>query len=330
MARTTWFNDNEFRAYPFVEEGYPYDGDTPVLPLATVVDCGFLFSPTAAFDEKTHRVSLTRVERTASSFRFVFQTTALPNRQLVFTVNDDAPEFTHLVAEVGWPDEVSWSLSVSECGELTEWEGFLVVGNLADLKAKLPVDSALTVNIAVEPTTVVALRSAYVTSLYVANVARTRCEAPEGCPPLEWPGPLPAVPVVGCVAGPVRLVPGYNCHIAVDTAANSITIHAVTADSGLSGAGAPTGEVPQFVGEAPPASRTRLDGALHCYEVFRTINGLPGPVIELVAEDGIALQADAETHTWIVDVNMTGMTVCSPGGMGPNDEVSCSECDPCG
>jgi hypothetical protein len=142
MPQSGFYNDNEYRDYPFLTQGRPLEfvrtvvasgssssssspssvsseAGTPGLPHATIVDFGAIMSIGSGFLEEEHWVYLHSVRRQGSYLRFLFRDTKT-DEWLVFHRHIHAAEFTSSweasvpdPAEVPWPNESSSSLESS-------------------------------------------------------------------------------------------------------------------------------------------------------------------------------------------------------------------------
>lgn len=168
MARPGFYNDNEYRSYPFVFEtieqfanddafpevgsigtlyktsattlyryvknvGYiPVPLNEPQLPDSVVVDAGFIMGLDANYDDKTDYVWLEKIDRVCVTgrvdFKLIFRTTSA----------SQPLTFTRTIAELAedgreWATEHAQSSAAGNCGNEPLWSGFLVTGRLNDL-----------------------------------------------------------------------------------------------------------------------------------------------------------------------------------------------------
>jgi hypothetical protein len=79
------------------------------------------------------------------------------------------------------------------------------------------------------------------------------------------------------------------------------------------GDGQPCQEIKQFPSEAPPADAVNnlLTGDFYCNEVFRSINGLQGPDLTIIAGTGVTVTSNSATNTVLVDINLTDLSTCT-------------------
>lgn len=326
MGAPGWLNDNLNRAYPFLAgtAGADAPGELRGLPDSAVAECGFTAGPLSGFDPQAHSVRLARVSRSGGTVTFAFASDApgLAGRDLAFTRSLSDPDYLTSDADGDpyGPDAGSASDPVSaEAGgcSLPSWWGFLTTGRLADLAAWLP-DGATVTGAAgvavVEPALVQSLAGAWVHGVSLANAERTRATPPEGCPGDGWPYDPGAVHVWrACLAGPLRFEAGYNATVAVDAAANRVTLGARAG----AGAGEPCGEVPLNPPErayirGPFYGRqgSPLSGGPWCGSAVRSVNGVPGPDVAVRGGPGVAVTPDPAGHRLVVDANMSGLAAC--------------------
>jgi hypothetical protein len=208
--------------------------------------------------------------------------------------------------------------SAAACDPEPAWSGFLVTGDLGDLLAILTADGQQLTragggDAVLEPALAQNLGGGYVASVNLANDDRTRVDAPDECPPTQWPyptGPNRVFVSAACLRGDLRFSAGYNAVVRQDDAANAIVIGAAVG----AGAGEPCGEVPLFPGEGPPPGSTLLTGGPACNQVVRTINGVGGQFSSIVSGLGVRVDAVPEDATVVVDVDMRQLAVCYSDG----------------
>lgn len=286
MPRPAFYNDNEYRAYPFV-----YQPSSAVLPTTTIVDAGVIMRLDARFDETTHSVWLHSIVRDGATFTFTLKTDAITTTL----------EFTRELSDDEWAVEYVDAETRDTCGldagsPDPTWTGFLVTGRLDDLDAKmtaLDVDT-LTFSPAayqLEPARIQNLAKGYLRTLNVGNYRRVyvpNCcnNDPTCCNNGTDEDTVPVItdtladrdaltPTAGmlvltanngrywrydgenwqdvsivvnkrCLAGEIKLVAGYNCAITQVTRLNEIAISAAV------GAGdQDTAELCQYGGELP-------------------------------------------------------------------------------
>lgn len=305
MPSPSFFNENENRAYPFVPGG-------TMPPERLVVDAGFVAGPMSRFETGTHRVWLAGVRRTGAVFHLDFASDApeLYGVTLTFSRHLSDGDFATEFVDSGASGLSASSLSGSgsdapaDCDEPL-WSGFVVTGRMAAFEALLPADGAVAFAAAVEPGLVQNLAESYVVRFGLANDDRTRVSPPDGCgDPVDTQGVTHVQ--ANCVTGDVVFVPGFNANVRQSTTDNSITLGAAVGD----GAGEPCDTVPLYRGETPPAGSTLLEGGPRCNETVRSLNGIGGPQLNLIAGRGVTITSSPDDHRVIVNVNMSGLALC--------------------
>lgn len=320
--RDGFYDENRARNFPLQAglTGFAPPSINPVylryLPLSTIVDFGSTFGLDSGYDEEVDSVSLHDIRREGDTFYFTFRNTATTQIQLVFTRTLGGPMYEVEYVEASWWIGESQAL----CDDNSIWQGFLVTGSLDELAAILESGHSLSSETdgiyVVEPALNRSRVAGYARAYSVANADRTRATSAAGCAPLNWPFDIKEAYVQGtCYQGDLRFKPGYNSVIRVDATNNALVF------SGKVGAGEgqPCDEVPLFDGEAPPDGSELLTGGPTCGETIRSINGIGGPNVEIVAGNGVSIEPSAETHTIIVDVNLNAALACQDVN-GPADE----------
>ena len=143
MARAGFYNENEYRDYPFVDQTRPLSlvttdpvvsssslssvassatGPWPDLPEEAIVDCGLIMGLDAEFNDDYHWVYLYRIARADPYFIYELRTNApgAEDLSLVFTRNHQTDtEMTREWAEAYATDELSSSVAVSSSSSLS-------------------------------------------------------------------------------------------------------------------------------------------------------------------------------------------------------------------
>jgi hypothetical protein len=326
MSQPGFFNDNLNRSYPFTlgtaGVDVPESGLIPSLlqlPDDIIADCGFTIAASGTFDPAIHDVYLHQIRRpTAATLEFEFRCTdptlaALP---LVFVRTGNDTLYTYFVDSptlyAAEPPSVDPIFPAYQpCGHPL-WYGYAVFGDAAAVTARVPVGGAVSRSAAsqtiVHPTLVTNMTGASVTSLNIANQDRTRATAPVGCDQPTWSFPVGETYVNSqCITGIAKVFAGYNLSLA--QLPGSVVLTPVI----NGGRGTPCEEIPLFSGETGPIghSNNRLAGDYLCNEVFRSINGIGGPAIQLIAGRGVSIVSDPTTNTVTVDVNLQSLSACS-------------------
>lgn len=320
MPRTGFYNDNEYRAYPFI---YQVPAANEQLPTSAIVDAGIVLRlsalPAAA---TTYAVWLASITRTISGFLFTFKYNsdvepAPAATPLTFFRHDTADDwviaYEDSTSAVDWPADQDFKDPF--------WSGFLVTGPLTDLREFLAIGETVTflpTLHVLEPARIQNLQRGYLRSISIGNYDHMRvppCIDPLVIPPLIDPpaGPVERAIVFDesfkCLHGDIRFKEGYNCRITQTDRTNTIDVTAVY------GAGAkPTDELCEHGGELPfTAEETALpttefySGGPKCSELITTINGLAGPTVTLVS--GIGVDINATTNPVTDAVVPNSMTI---------------------
>lgn len=321
-----FFDTNRRIAYPFVRGtvGLPGTGSIATLPNSVIVDCGFTTGPSVPFSVGSDQVYLDSITRTGSVLTFVFKTTALINVSITFTRNvTDQPYVTEF-ANSGGSGQTAPGESISypamsaayvQCPSPL-WEGYLVTGPLTDLLALLPGNGTITRGIdqgVVEPSLIEVHDDTVTLSLNLANNDRTRYQnvltsQPEAtpCSQITWPFPTNIIYTHGrCLQGDLRIFSGYNSDVKQNSATNTITLGARI--------GAGEGQVCTRPilnrKEVRRADTVFLEEGPGCGDVFTTINGRGGRMIDLIAGQGVSIEPVPDQHKVIVNVTLAGMKV---------------------
>lgn len=277
MPRPGFYNDNEYRAYPFI-----YSPDDPLTPLPTsaIVDCGIIMGLDANFNDATDSVWLQSVARAGSNFVFTLATSAVPAK-LIFVVPAANDEWVI--------NHSQSSVAALVCAQEPIWEGFLVTGPLKTLRDNLSVGSTLSFDqdvYTLEPGCIQNLNKAYLRSISVGNYSRVT--VPE-CGEASTNTTRSIVANAQCLNGDIRLKEGYNCQITQTDRVNEITVTAykgagTAEDSALCAAGS---ELPFYIGEPLAPNSKFYSGGPACDELISTINGLGGPNVNIAGGNGI-------------------------------------------
>ncbi|NDD52798.1 hypothetical protein EBZ39_02790 [bacterium] len=284
MPQPGFYNDNEYRAYPFVYK----PGEAPTsLPNNLIVDAGVVMGLDADFDATTHSIWLTSIRKTADNLELVFATDApaAASALLTFTVPANTTTWTTVFAASAPVD-----ITVSACATEPIWEGFIVTGFAANFAETLAANQLITFTKnqqQLEPGRIQNLAKSYLRSISVGNFRRTRVP---GC---NETNNLDRVVMSNqrCLAGDLRLKAGYHCTITQTDFVNQITVGA-DATAGLQFTGelcAHGSELPLFRDEQLPADSKFFGGGPACNELISTINGLHGPAINIVGGPGVQI-----------------------------------------
>lgn len=296
MARPGFYNDNEYRAYPFV---FKADYLGPALPNSAAVDCGLIMGLDSGFNPAEHTVWLSRVSRAGGEVTFELATDApvAAGTNLFFTCAESTADWIVVRAEGGS------SGSYSPCGTEPLWEGFLVPGPLAELVALLGENGDELIYPAgertIEPSRIQSLVKSYVRSINVGNFRRVRCDPPTSCEAAsESVSDDIAVNAI-CMQGPIRFKEGYNCRIRQTERTQEIRVFAEpgSGDTNTEELCTHGGELPLYEGEPYDPETGFFSGGPSCRQVISTVNGVGGANVNITGGTGVSVTADAETST---------------------------------
>ncbi|NDD52294.1 hypothetical protein EBZ39_00180 [bacterium] len=302
MPRPGFYNDNEYRSYPFV-----FKPGTPPIPDSAIVDAGVIMRIDSFFDDTRHTVWLAKLTRDSGKFYFEFRTDA----------TDEPLVFVRSAAMQEWQIEYSESATLSPCPNVPDaaWEGFLVTGPLKDLNEFLTADDTIFFNknaLQLEPARIQNLNKAYVRTINIGNYERP--VVPE-CGQAN-PGATVIPKIIlnkACMAGNIKLKEGYNCSIKQTTFANEIKIGASV------GAGAPVdaelcangSELALFPDEPLFHNSKFFSGGPACDELIFTVNGLGGPTVTLTSGNGINIATQTDPPRITISRNLGSTGNCS-------------------
>lgn len=310
MPRPGFYNDNEYRAYPFIFTTDMFDDEqNKLIPDSAVVDAGIIMGLDSEFDGQIHTVWLHEIRRVGDSFEFELHTNApgAAELPLVFTREATAGEWQNEYVE-----SEPYIKDSNSCAEEPAWSGFIVTGPLTDLAAALSAEEAVTLPAnayTLEPARIQSLVRHYLRSISLGNLSR-----PQARLACESPVPEEERKVIvnsRCIAGDIRFKEGYNCQITQREQLNELTI---TAGKNL---GTPVtdgelcankGEVPFYEGEQPPEGSQFFSGGPACNELISSINGVGGPDVNIVGGTGINIIANQETNTITIELSATNNT----------------------
>lgn len=282
-----FYNENESRDYPFVDNDNPAE-----VPHEIVVDCGFIFGPTAEFISEEDLVWLAEISRTGTTTTLTFRTNAaeLTGEELIFSFDDSDGEYATKFEDFTTVDDPQ------------KWEGFVTIGRPWEVLADPETITLDPNDREVEPTLIHNLRHRVVTKIQCANVLRLQASTPTDCVGEGGSSSLgssysfdnlKANSYGAPFDGDVKLKPGYNCRIDIRVRDNSITIGGQVGG----GAGETCEDVELYEGDNPPSGSILRSGGPACSELIKTINGAPGPAIELVAGVGFQVREGANPNS---------------------------------
>lgn len=337
MPKTGFFNDNEYRAYPFVHKqetrdrqqlfggAAAYDKIKQAIHGA-IVDAGFIFGVdcvgTAQQETLGLRVWLESIAASTvtNGFTATFATTAATVK-LVFTVAEITDDWITVKAA-----SVAEPASVFSCAEeAPRWRGYVVVSannslSAAFAAAELPLDASgsrvFTASTTADPFEFEIEQSrlqnrakSYLRSVTVGNFSRIQVPAcgEQGAAP-----PRHVIVHTPCIRGPISLEEGYNCQITQINRDNAFTVSA-RKDAGAQKDAAycaDNGEFPLFPNEEKPEGSKFYSGGPACNELLYTINGVGGRNVALIPGNGITISAEA--NKIVIGAQSSLVTDCLP------------------
>jgi hypothetical protein len=326
MSKPGFYNDNEYRAYPFI---YNDANDNPAvrphpLPDETIVDAGFIVGLDAEYDDVTDRIYLAQLVSASGNLIFKFRSTSSSAFEVIFQRSGDAAEWLTEYSASGTND--------SACAQEPMLSGFLVTGKLeAAVEACAAAGGVIDFPpnaYVIEPARVQNLNKSYLRSVSVGNYARTvipPCSDEEDTTPPEEPE---IIWNAQCVRGPIRFKEGYNAKITQISRSNELVFTA------QQGAGAKPdaalcanyGEIPlteeeltnkPIIYEATddkPEKRSKfLSGGWSCKDLIFTINGLGGSNVNLVGGKNIQIGYSDEYEAITVKMLENAQGQCGNG-----------------
>lgn len=237
----------------------------------------------------------------SGSIRIVLRITSNPSAQVVIITK---PSLRACMADEGFSPQTTGNAMIE--GTLTLGDISLLLDtdqSLADCigNAELP-------DITVEPARIMLATGLSIKRWSVYNERRTRLSTDAECRGITYDTSIPAyVQNYSGLPDNIRLAGGYQTTVVQNPVSGDLTVTSIIGGGDL---GTPPGELPMFVGEAPPPDRTYLDGGLACHEVLRSINGVPGPNLQINADIGVLIGNDPLTNRVIINVNGEGISSC--------------------
>jgi hypothetical protein len=296
MPRAGFYNDNEYRAYPFI---YKKEVVTPSLPDASIVDCGIIMGLDSQYDAETHTVWLAAIRRINNVLEFEFATSApgAANKPLIFTRAVDAVEWLTEQADSNPADD-------KDCATEPAWEGFLVTGVLTELAAALAPNTAYTfaaTDYVLEPSRIQSLVKSYLRSISLGNYSRVVAYPPEECGGPAQTEPRKIVINKKCMQGDLKFKEGHNCEITQVDRNNEIIIGAALGAG--EGGNNICEEIKLFENEAPPEGSKLLSGGPACDEIIFTVNGVNYEgSLQLQGGTGVVIRQDPDNpHGLIIE-----------------------------
>jgi hypothetical protein len=297
MARPGFYNDNEYRAYPFVQN------DTAVgLPAATIVDAGFIMGLDCDFETETNTVWLHSVTRGGGVVSFTFKTDAHP-ALLTFAVPETAEEWSTVYAES--------AAESKNCAEEPVWSGFIVVGLLADVSAA----NFAATDFVVEPGRLQNLAKSYLRSISVGNYSRVTVPpcSDENADEIIDLDSRTIITNATCLKNHIRFEEGYNCRITQIDRTSTIDFAAERGagkkeDSELC---ENSGEVPLTENESKPDGSQFYSGGPACKDLLFTVNGVGGRNVNFIGGKNIAISTGDDGTSVKITLNQNIQGGCN-------------------
>jgi hypothetical protein len=328
MGRPGFYNDNEYRSYPFIDKPTVFESLPRPLPPSAIVDACFIMAQAAEYDDSANSVYLREVRRTGNQL-FFYITATTPNDPISITFRRNVNTATE------WLTEHAFSG--------LEWDGFIVTGDLTALIAA--VDSAggfisFPANTyQIEPARVQNLKKGHVSSIQVGNRARTMSPVCSDDPAAVADTSTEIFLNSPTLTGNIVFKEGYNARITQVDRANSLTFTAeknagMRADDDLcenhseipilppifvGGVPVPppeTDEKPlihEAVGDIEARRSLFLSGGWACKDLIFTINGLGGSNINIVGGKNIQVGYDDATNAITVGLSQNAQGQCNNG-----------------
>lgn len=305
MPRPGFYNDNEYRAYPFVNQA-SYAG--PGLPNSALLDAGIIMGLDSGYDPAVHTIWLASISRENGVISFTFATDApgAADKPIQFDRDEDESEWATSLGQAAKPDGVP-----AQCTPAPVWEGFIVTGPLAELLSILPPGTSLPFpdkSRVLEPARVQSLMKSYLRSINVGNTPRVRALPPEECQEISA-APEEIVVNATCMHGDVRLKEGHNCRIRQVDGSNELRVAAErgAGDTNTAELCAHGGELPLYDGEQFDPETGFFSGGPSCRQTISAINGVGGPGLTISGGPGVRVSVDAETHTITIALSETNL-----------------------
>jgi hypothetical protein len=334
MLHVDFFNQNLNRAYPLkpVEQADALYG--------ALVFCRFIMRPEIDYDPGKHAVLLKGVAKLDSVFTssdgamslpigltYVFEISTPALADYCFVANVPSPKkfaraFAYLVAKKHAYEALGLTHTGSTAIRQYVCEGLIVMGN----PDSVPATIVLPESIPIEPTLVLPVPE-YAGgpgrgTVYVYDKRRTTYVPPAPCAhAITFPPPHPSEFILQCaVTTPVRLSGGHSSTVSQSILQGTITIDASPGKGDL---GFACDDLPLFEGEESPTDR--LDGALTCKDVFRSINGMQGPDVTIAAGTGVQIGSYPQINRIVIGIDASGTSNCA--SFNPAEIVQCIPAD---
>ena len=334
MANQGFYFDNMFRAYPFLDSTLGMD-----IPEETVLDFNCFILSEVGYVAETSKVWLYKINREGSYFTFSFACDApdLSGKLLEFTKTLDDKEVTYIFSSI---EEENTDLknidggysSGFECANSILWEGYIIIGNLSKIASIIDEGESVydyAKLTQVEPSLIIDKQKNYMQSINIANKIANRVTIPEGCSESsssssssfyqEYKSDIVAYQT--CISGEVFFSNGYSCDVSISSIENSVNFipDAFNSDKGKFCGNEPEVRYPSNlvpgirVGIAHPliAGSVLYSGGPTCPETLKSINGISGKRLWILAGTGISITENNQSHSLGVSATLSGLAVCS-------------------
>lgn len=192
-------------------------------------------------------------------------------------------------------------------------EGYLTIGDISRLldgQTSLAdcLGSGELPDLLIEPGRVFLATGRAIKQINVYNEKRTHLVTDADCKAVQYEADVPQyIRAYSGSPDAVRLAGGHQTTVQQNQVSGDVNITSIVNGGEL---GPPLGELPMYEGEAPPEDRDYLDGGLACSGVLRSINGVAGPNLQLLAGLGVLVAADNSLSRIIINVNGEGISSC--------------------
>ena len=334
MANQGFYFDNMFRAYPFLDSTLGMD-----IPEETVLDFNCFILSEVGYVAETSKVWLYKINREGSYFTFSFACDApdLSGKLLEFTKTLDDKEVAYIFSSI---EEENTDLknidggysSGFECANSILWEGYIIIGNLSKIASIIDEGESVydyAKLTQVEPSLIIDNQKNYMQSINIANKIANRVTIPEGCSESsssssssfyqEYKSDIVAYQT--CISGEVFFSNGYSCDVSISSIENSVNFipDAFNSDKGKFCGNEPEVRYPSNlvpgirVGIAHPliAGSVLYSGGPTCPETLKSINGISGKRLWILAGTGISITENNQSHSLGVSATLSGLAVCS-------------------
>jgi hypothetical protein len=335
MSKPSFYNDNEYRAYPFVDKPTVFESLSSPVPTAAIVDAGFIMHLDAEYDDDADIIYLEKVTVENNTLFFWFASTApkCEDKKIYFRRDYEISAGVISAVDPEWTTEHTESEAIdngdneaTRCDPDPVWVGFLVTGKIEKLVEDVIAAGGVIVFNAdeylIEPARIQNLNKAYLRSVRVGNYARTTvpvCDAEN----------ITVAPEIifdeRCLTGDIKFKEGYNAKITQTTRDNTLSFTAAK------GAGAAEddelcenyGEIPLYpdegddrpfiYGDADTDGKQSkfLSGGWSCKDLIFTINGIGGSNVNIIGGENVQIGYDDDSNAITVTLSKNAQGRCN-------------------